>query len=92
MLVRGVVLAVAAWLAAAGSPACAADRHREAAAATGEPTPIGHLSHDVGSAGYVYTQAPGMPGVPPEPGRRHKPYPAIHRTHAPVAGRAVSAR
>ncbi|MEJ0028103.1 MAG: hypothetical protein WDN01_18915 [Rhizomicrobium sp.] len=68
----------AAWLTLVGFAAAHPVPLAAQAAATGMPTPIGRLSHDVSPAGFVYTEAPGAPGVPPElQGRkRHRPHPA----------------
>ncbi|MEJ0040938.1 MAG: hypothetical protein WDM81_01325 [Rhizomicrobium sp.] len=84
-------IALAAWLTLFGI----ADAHpvplAAQSAATGKPTPIGRMSHDVSPAGFVYTEAPGAPGVPPElqGHKRHRPHPANRGTPRGSAGRAA---
>jgi len=63
---RCAIVAVAGWLALGGA-SLAGDE------ATGRPTPIGHVSREVSPAGFVYTEAPGVPTVPPELRKRHRP-------------------
>ncbi len=69
MPLRYATLAVAGWLAL-GAASVAGDEAKPEA--TGKPTPIGDVSHAVSPVGFIYTEAPGAPNVPPELRRRHR--------------------
>ena len=84
MLFRSAVLAVAGWLMLGGLALSDGARAHEPEA-TGKPLQIGRVSHDVSPIGFVYTEAPGVPGVPPDVRRprhhrttRAKPVPTRH--------------
>jgi len=87
MLLRPAVLAVAVWLEL-GVGTLADGAPSVVPLATGEPTRIGNVSHDVSPAGFVYTVAPGAPAAPPELRRsmRHRnpnPVKPVPRKHGP---------
>ncbi len=80
-------LAVAAWVCLAGLARAEAPPE-----ATGKPLPIGHVDHAVSPAGFVYTKALGVFGVPVEPThRRHHPLRPAPRKIAPHTRLTASA-
>jgi len=94
MLIRSAVVAVAGWLVLGGL-ALADSARTPVPEATDKPLQIGRVSHDVSPVGFVYTEAPGAPGVPPDVRRprHHRTTPAkpVPTRHMAGPGRTAAA-